>query len=122
MVLMVARENLVLLAPRVSLVLLDLLEVLDWLDNVVSLVREVVPALLVLLVLVVLMVTLDLVAQLVLWVLLVPQGSQVVPDQRERLDQLEALAHLDLRELEESLDPMVVLAQLVPLATLVIMA
>lgn len=53
--------------------------------------------------------------------LLVPQDSPVAPDPRERLEVLELLAQVDLREQEESLVSMVLLAPPVPLVTLVIM-
>lgn len=116
------RESPVLLAPRVSPVHTELLEVLDWLDLVVCLVREVVLALLAPLVLVVLMAMLAPPALLVPSVLLVPQVSPVAPAPRERLDPLELLAHLELREQEESPVPMELLAPLVPLETPVLMA
>lgn len=117
-----ARESLVVLAPRASLVLMELLEALDWLEVVVFLVREAAPALLALLVLVVLMAMLDLLALLDPSVLLDPQDFPVAPAPRERPDLWELLAHLDLRDLEASPDPMVLLAPLVPLVTLVLMA
>lgn len=101
---------------------MELLEALDWLVLVACLVREAVPALLALLVLVVLMAMLDLLALLDPLVLLVPQDFPVALAPRERTDLLELVAHLDHRELEESPDPMVLLAPLVPLVTLVLMA
>lgn len=100
--------------------LLVLLEVLVWLDLVVFPVREVALALLALLVLAVLMATLAPPALLVPSVLLDPQASPVAPAPREKLELLELLAHLDLRDQEESLDPMVLPDLSDPLATLVL--
>lgn len=122
MVWMDARESLVLLVPREKMELLEPLEVLVWLAHEVCPVREVVLALLVLLELVVLMAMLDPLALLALLVLLDPLVFLVVPVLRERLDLLEVLAQVDLRDQEESQVPMVLLALSAPLVTLVLMA
>jgi len=85
-------------------------------------VREAVPALLALLVLVVLMAMLDPLALLVLSDLLVPQVSPAAPDPRERLDLVELMAQLEVKDLEESPVSMELLAPSVPLETPVLMA